>query len=184
MRTHPLSKRYARALFELAEEAGISEQLLHDLQDFDALLRRERRIKAYLFSPEVDKNLKLQVVETLVKGNTPPLLYHFIVLLVQKGRQQFYAEILFEFNRLYDRRAGRLRASVISAIPITEKNLQEVQKRLSAYLHAQVICDNKIDAEILGGLIVKVEGKVVDGSLRHQWQRLRKELHQSTYNII
>jgi len=181
LKPHLLAKRYARALFQLSERDQTSEKILAELQAVHDLLEKEPRIRTYFLSPEVDKKLKLDVVKKLLAKRGSPIFRNFMLLLVQKRRQQILPEILFEFNRFCDQRAGRMRATVISAVPVKPAQLKEVQTRLGRHLKAEVLCDNRVDPEIIGGLIVKVEGRVVDGSLRHQLEKLSRELRQVKY---
>jgi F-type H+-transporting ATPase subunit delta len=181
LRPHLLAKRYARALFQLSEREKTSEQWLTGLGEIRALLERETRIRAFLHSPRVDKPRKAAMLRQLLEGKIAPLLLNFMRLLVDKGRLSILPDILFEYGRFCDHSAGRLRATVISAVPVARTQLQEVEHRLGRQFGAAVICDNRVDPDILGGLIVQVEGRVVDGSLRHQLERLTRELKQSRY---
>ncbi|MBN2356985.1 ATP synthase F1 subunit delta [candidate division KSB1 bacterium] len=184
MKPHPLAKRYARALFELAERANQSEDILSQFKAVDVFFTQQPRIKAYLYSPLVDKKLKIQLLKTLFKGKVADLFLNFIILVLQKGRQQLLPEMYWQFKLFCDRKANRLGARVISAVPVDSAHLKTVKEQLSRYLKAEVVCENEVDENILGGLIVTVGGKVVDGSLRYQLQRLRDELLQVKYNNI
>jgi F-type H+-transporting ATPase subunit delta len=181
LKTHPLARRYARALFELASAAGKTGEVLAELQTFAAVLQEQRRIKVYLFSFKVDKKQKALVVEQLLQGKTSPLFTHFVLLLMQKGREAYYSQIVEAYGHLYDQSIGRVRAQVISAVPLQEKQVEQVRQQVGRYLKAEVILENKIDADILGGVIIKFAGVVIDGSLRHQLNKMRQELRQVKY---
>jgi len=179
LKTHPLAKRYARALFELAEQAGQINAIAGELKTFTALLEEQPRIKAFIMSQDVEKKRKLEVLEDLLKDKATPLIYQFLTVLVEKGRQNYYAEIVFEYNRFQDQKDGRVHAQVISAVPLQKEQLERVRQQLADNLKAEIILDHMVDASILGGVIIRVEGKVIDGSLRKQVERLRRELHGS-----
>ncbi len=183
MITHPLARRYAQALFELAREAGKTEPVFEELKAFAAVLQQQSRVSAYLMSPEVEKKAKQGVVEQLLRDQVSPLLFHFILLLLRKGRLGYYGQIVAAYSRLYDQSIGCVRAQVISAVPLQEGQVERVRQQLGEYLKAEVILENKVDAAVLGGVIIKFSGVVIDGSLRHQLNKLREQLRRVKYGV-
>ncbi len=178
MRTHPLARRYARALFGLAQAAGKTGPVLEELRAFAGFLQQNRRIKAFLMSPEVEKKPKQAVVQELLENRATPLLSHFVQLLVEKGRQDYLSQIIDAYGELYDQSVGRVRAQVYSAVPLEAAQLEQIRQQVARYLKAEVLLESRIDTAILGGVIIKFAGVVIDGSLRHQLNQLRQELRQ------
>ena len=176
MRPHPLAKRYAKALFELAFEKEQLDQVLGEVRDFADLLKVNRKLHAYLYSPEIEKERKNLFLQELLADKLTPLFYHFLLLLIRKGREKYYPEIVFEFNRLYDRQKNRIRVKLTSVVPLDKSQLAEAEKILAESLRAHIVLENKVDESILGGLIVQINGKVIDGSLMHQLETLRRNL--------
>lgn len=181
MKPQALAKRYAHALFELAEERGLAEEILMQFKEVGTILSTEPRVKAYLLSPRVDKKLKIRTLEKLFKGKVADLFFYFMVLLVQKGRQGLFVDILRQYALFCDNKAKRIRARVISAVALDRQNLLSLQEILSRQLEANVICENEVDTDLMGGLIVEANGKVIDGSLRRQLQRLREQMLQTKF---
>ncbi|HOT95667.1 MAG TPA: ATP synthase F1 subunit delta [bacterium] len=178
MRTHPLARRYARALFGLAQETDKTGPVLEELKSFTAFLQQNRRIKAFLMSPEVEKKPKQAVVQELLENRATPLFSHFIQLLVEKGRQDYLGQIVAAYGELYDQSIGRVRAQVYSAVPLEAAQMEQIRQEVARYLKAEVLLENRVDAAILGGVIIQFAGVVIDGSLRHQLNQLRQELRQ------
>lgn len=178
-----MARRYARALFELAGEQSSLDRIMQELDRFGRLLTTDQRLRAFLLSPRVERSVKTQILETTVAGTVSPLFHRFLLLLVRKGRQNLYQEIAFEMGRLYDGRQNRLRAMVVSATPLSDKQLEFIRQRLrhNANAQAEILIENKIDPTILGGLVIKMKGQVLDASLAHQLDRLRKELQQAKF---
>jgi F-type H+-transporting ATPase subunit delta len=163
----------------LAQAAGKSGPVLEELQQFAVFLQENGRIKAYLMSPEVEKKPKQEMVEGLLHGKVSPLFRQFILLLLQKGRQNYFSQIVDAYGQLYDQSEGRMRAQVISAVPLQERQMEQIRQKVGRYLKAEVLLENKVDADVLGGVIIKFSGVVIDGSLRHQLNQLRRELRQA-----
>jgi len=176
LRPHPLAKRYARALFELAIEKNQLEQMLAEMHQFADLLEQNKRLNAYFYSPEIEKDRKIEILQNLLQNKVSDLFLNFLFLIMRKGRENYYPEMTFEFDRLYDIHNNRLRVKIISAVPLSEAELAKAKELLSQSLKAELILENKVDADILGGLIVQINGKVIDGSLKHQLDVLRREL--------
>ncbi len=176
MRPHPLARRYARALFELSLEKQILEQVSEEVKSFGQILERESRLRANLFSPEVDKKQKRQVLEVLFRNKVSNLFYDFLLLLVNKGRQRYFPEIVFEFAHFYDLKLNRMRATITTAIPMEASAVEETRRLLSQLMQAEIVINNKVDSAILGGIIIQIGGKVIDGSLMHQLEMMRKQM--------
>jgi len=173
-----LARRYARALFGLAQEAGKTGPVLEELHAFAGMLEQNGRIRAFLMSPEVEKKPKQEAVKELLGQQVTPLFNHFVQLLVEKGRQAYYSQIVTAYGELYDQSIGRVRAQVYSAVPLDAGQIDRIRQQVGRYLHAEVVLENQVDATILGGVIIKFAGVVIDGSLRHQLNQLRQELRQ------
>jgi F-type H+-transporting ATPase subunit delta len=171
-----LAKRYAKALFELAAEQQLLEKARGEVHAVAALVEKNKRLRAYLFSPEIEKSQKLKVVETIFKKKVSPLFYHFLLLLVDKGRQVFLPEIVFEMDRLYDRAHRRKRVVVRTAVPLDDEEYKDIESTLAKSFDSELVIEYKTDPDILAGMIVQVEGKVIDWSLRQQLTMLKRKL--------
>jgi len=176
VRTHLLARRYARALYELALERNCLDIVAKEIESFSILLNRNARLRAYLFSPQVEKRRKMGIMDELTKTRFSSLMHNFLALLVRKGRQGFINEIAFEFGRLLDKKRKRIRATITTVISLSSGSIEKLKQTLAQALNAEVVLESKVDPSILGGLIVNLDGKVVDGSIRHQLQRLAKFL--------
>ena len=180
MKLHPVAKRYAKALFQSADESDQIEQIKQELNAFDGILKEQSRLRAYLFTPEIDRQKKMNVVAQLFKDKTSQYFLNFVLLLIKKGRQSEYHEVALEFDRLYEKKINRISATVTSAVKLDEDILKEIEKKLAAVWQSKVLLTNKVDSAILGGFIVEVEGRAIDGSLRKQLELMREQLSKRT----
>jgi len=176
LKTHVLARRYAKALFELALEKGILESVANEVQAFAKLIEESDELRHFLLSPEVGREGKVKFLTEKMQDEFSALFVNFWIVLLRKGRQHLYPEIVQEFQRLYDRHQNRVRASAITAVPLAEKELDHLKKTLSAHYKAHFEIENYIDPEVLGGLILKIDGRVIDASLRNQLAKLRERL--------
>lgn len=176
MRLVPFAIRYARALLRSAEDNGKVEETFQEVHIFSKLLEENGRLRAYLITPEVDKQAKMQIITDLLQGKVSDLFLNFIHLLILKNRQLYFTEIAQQFTQLYDQKMHRVKAKIISVIPVDDEILAEMKQYLSTFLKAEIMLENKIDADILGGFIIEIEGKAIDASLRQQLNDLRSRL--------
>ncbi len=176
MKTHVLARRYAKALFELALEKGILKTVANEVQAFEKLISESDELRHFLLSPEVGREGKVKFLTERMQDQFSALFVNFWIVLLRKGRQDLYPEIVQEFGKQYDRYQNRVRASAITAVPMQEKELSRLKKTLSDHYKANFEIENFIDPEVLGGLILKIDGKVIDASLRNQLAKLREIL--------
>ena len=104
-------------------------------------------------------------------------MYHFLLLLLRKGRQSLYQEIEYEMGRRTDAGHHRLRDRDVGGGAF--RSSSSLCALLAEKYQAEVLIENTIDETIPGGLVIRVGGRVLDASLRHQLDRLRKELGQA-----
>ena len=177
MRSSAAARRYARALFSIAqEEAGIGE-VKDELAQFSALLEQHAELHKALFQPlhpaAERRTVLIGVCERL---RLRPSVRNFFTFLVDQRRLVDFEGIREEYERLADEAAGRKKASVISAAPLGERDRERLERALSARTGGVVELDVDVDPSLIGGVIAKVGALVFDGSLRTQLNQLRASL--------
>ncbi len=179
MRSVGLARRYARALFELATEKDILDAVAGEMNALHAMLESDDELRHFLQSPEQGANQKIAVLKSGLQDRFSPLVIHFLMVVLHKGRQNILTDIAEEFTRLCDRHYNRMHASAVTAHAVSKKDLADIQSILARKFEAEFEVDHRVDPEILGGIIVQVEGKVFDGSLKSQLDRLKNTLLSS-----
>lgn len=183
MRLHPVAKRYAKALFSLADEKKQLEQIRIELNSFNKLIGEQSRLRTVLLSPEIEKNDKLKIAQQVLQDKVSTIFVQFILLLLKKSRQGQLGDIAVEFNRMYERKINRISATVTSAIELDQALLDEFEKHLAAFFNAKILLSHKIEPDILGGFIVSVDGKAIDSSVRKQINELKAGLSKKTVAV-
>jgi F-type H+-transporting ATPase subunit delta len=175
LRNETVARNYAEALFELAERSGNTERYVDLLDAVAAAVEQTPRIQAMLMSPKVPKTEKARILGDALRGS-PREFVLFLQALVKRGRQQLLREIATEYLALLDQKLDRVRAGVTLARQPDEAMKRAIQESLSRQLGKQVITAFTVDPEILGGSIVRVGERVLDGSLRRRMTKLRRQL--------
>jgi F-type H+-transporting ATPase subunit delta len=175
LRTETIARNYAETLFELGEQSGNTEHYVDLIDAVAAAIEQSPRIQAILMSPKVPKSEKSRMLGQALRS-VPREFVLFLQALVKRGRQQILREIATEYLALLDLKLDRVRAGVTLARQPDEKLKRSIQESLSRQLGKQVLPAFSVDPEILGGAIVRVGERVLDGSLRRRMTRLRRQL--------
>ncbi|MCZ6821079.1 MAG: ATP synthase F1 subunit delta [Calditrichaeota bacterium] len=171
-----LAKRYARALFELAGEKNILVSVLKEVVSFEEDLRANANFRQFLYSQDVSKSEKQARMEEILQDRVSALFLNFLFVLLRKNRALIFPEIAMEFQAMVDRRNKRTRASAVTAVPLDDKAKAALKSVLDKALGLDVQVENEVDKSILGGVIVNLDGRLLDGSLRSQLRRLERQL--------
>jgi F-type H+-transporting ATPase subunit delta len=179
MKTHAVARRYARALFALAEEQGIVDAVATALATTAELLE-DPRVGRVLAGPVARQSKQELLRNIAARSAAPPPLRDLLLLLVERARLSQVSAIRAVFDQLVDRKRGRTRAKVRSAATLADDTLAELTKVFGAVTGKQVLADVQVDPELLAGVIVEVDGRVYDGSLRTQLGKLRRQMATAT----
>jgi F-type H+-transporting ATPase subunit delta len=177
MKNYLAAQRYAKALSGAIPDPEPLERALSWLQDFAALLADHAELRSVLQNPAIQSTARLAVLdEVLVKTGADPILRSFVHELFRRGRMDIVAEIADVFGRIADQRLNRVTARVTTAQPVTDEQAERIRAGLSSYARKDVRLRIKVDQAIIGGLVVKMDGTVIDGSLRARLKQLRSAL--------
>jgi F-type H+-transporting ATPase subunit delta len=170
-----VARNYAEALFELAVKSGNVERYADLIDALAAAVETTPRVQAVLMSPRVPKLEKARILGDALRG-APREFGLFLQALVRRGRHRILREIATEYLAFLDQKLGRVRAGVTLARAPDDTQKRAIQDLLSRRLEKQVIASYSVDSEILGGAIIRVGDRVLDGSLRRKMTRLRRQL--------
>jgi F-type H+-transporting ATPase subunit delta len=171
-----LVRIYAEALYEMARERDAVDTVRGELEELENLFEQSREFSSFLVSPNVDRKEKKRVVRKALGEALSPLTLHFLLILVDKNREVLIPHIAEEFNGILDRALNRTDVDVTSAVPLEEDIVTQIRESLARTLEKEVTLRMKVDPSILGGIIVRVEDRVLDGSLLGQFERLRARM--------
>ena len=174
--TGAVARRYAKAIFGIAAETGGTQAAGQELGRLAEAFRIPA-LAAFGQDATVDRKTRRAVAARVAeKLELSPIMASFVALLAENNRLSALGAIQNEYERLEDRRLGQLRARVRSATELSQrirKQLVDVFERQSG---KKIIAEASVDAELLGGAIVELGGRVYDGSLRSRLERLRHSL--------
>jgi F-type H+-transporting ATPase subunit delta len=171
-----IAKRYAVALFNAAVQQDIAEQVQEDLASVDDLMRANPDFRNYLLSPQVLTEDKKRLLVDTLADRSAGLLIKFLLLLVDKKRLEHTSQIAEAYTYLYEQLQGILEAKVVTAVPLDAELEQKTIEKLERETGKTIRLNKTVDPKIIGGMIVVLEDTVVDGSIRHQLDTMKKSL--------
>jgi F-type H+-transporting ATPase subunit delta len=169
-----VSERYATALFELANEAGELDAAEADLKRFAGLIEDSGDLKRLVRSPVFSADEQYRAVAAVLEKAEIGGLVANLIKVAAKNRRLFAVpDMITAFGRLMARHRGEVSAEVTSAEPLSDKHLADLKSALKVSLGKDVALEANVDPSLIGGLIVKVGSRMIDGSLRTKLNSLK-----------
>ena len=168
------ARRYAEAAFDVATRDGPIEAWRSELDA--ASIVADERVLQVLANPAIPAERRAEVLTQLLGGRISRPVLNLIQLLLRRGRIEMLPLVAREFRRLDDRRQGITNVYVTSAAPLTPDELRALTERLEQSTGSRIALDVKIDPSLLGGLVVRIGDRLIDGSVRGRLERVRNQL--------
>ena len=172
--TSGLTGRYAKALYELANEKKSISKIVKDFEDLKSLIEKNVDFLSLITSPAISKNdKKASLTSILKKAKANTLTIQFCGTLADNGRLNIIIEIIDVFLSKVLINNGEVQAEVTSSIVLDKSQRQEVEKSISEVVGGNKISlSMKVDESLIGGLIVKIGSKMIDSSIKTKLNRL------------
>lgn len=171
-----LARRYTKALFQLAREAGQEEAIGREVDEFFAAYNGSD-LRTVLTNPAFDvatrKRVLIQVANT---QQLSVLTIHFLSLLLERDRLSHLPGIASYYRRLLNEAKGRVEAKVVSTSALEPALIDRVREQLRGLSGKEVVLQQEVDPGLLGGMTVELQGKVYDGSIRTQLEKMKQRM--------
>jgi F-type H+-transporting ATPase subunit delta len=172
-----LTRRYAKALVELAVEQQAVDRYGEELAMINAVLDREELLRQLLESPTLVMDKKSAMLGDLAAAlGVSPGMRDFLGLVLSKGRIAYLPQIEETYRRLADELSGVLRARITSAVPLDDAQQQAIGAGLEKQTGKKVALNLNVDPRLIGGVQAEIGGRLFDGSVRTQLQRIEESL--------
>jgi len=168
------TQRYAQAVFEIALETKGLDSWQSDLRRIVSLAEDDATI-AFLESPKIPFDDKARLLSEQLNG-VNSLALNLVYVLAAKGRLRSIGDIAADYQRLLDNYRGIEMAEVVTATALDEEDKRRLAEHLSVIVGKKVTLKTAVAPGLIGGVIAKIGGKLLDGSTRSKLAALRKEL--------
>ena len=171
-----LARKYATALFELAQEENKLEDYAKELKEVRRGLFAVPGAKEFLANPQVENKAKKELITKVYKGELSETVYHFLLLLVDKRRISLVEAIEEVYRDLANKAQGIVIADVTTATDLSDKRQKELRHKLSDVTGKKVRLRLHRDKKLIGGIVVRIGDKRIDGSVQGRLNSLHQEL--------
>jgi F-type H+-transporting ATPase subunit delta len=164
MPNETLARRYATAVFQLAQEAGKTSAIQRDLHAFIDLLDADAGVRRFFRSPVIDRAEKSDVIGRALSA-FDPIALHTVLLLIRKRRETLVGEIVAQFDLLDRALRGSQSLDVVSARPLPKPELDALVARLAASFDTKFDVTQSVDPELIGGVRITMGDRQADGTI-------------------
>jgi F-type H+-transporting ATPase subunit delta len=173
-----VASTYAEALYEAAVDSGAVAAVAEEVGALGRAVEESSDLRAFLDNPEIESRLKKDAVKELT-SSANPLTANFLQVLIDRGRIAEFPEIARAFAERVAAEEGRLEVEAVTAVPLPEDLRERIVEEIARKTGRSVDLTESVDPEIVGGLVLRIGGAVVDGSVRHHIEELRATMRSA-----
>lgn len=168
-----LDKRYALALYKIAEEKNKVEEYLQVLREICGIIDNNKELHEIVEHPQISTNEKKAIFDRIFRGKIDDEILAFLKLLIDKGRILYLREKLNQMEKIHLNELNTIEGVVKSVIPLTDEEYKRLLDKLEKKYNKHIILERQIDKSLIGGLYVRVENEVIDGSIKSKYEDMR-----------
>ena len=174
-----IAAQYAQALLDLANERQQQVAVAEEMRGIKEVVDSSPVLAAFIRDPGISEAERDGMLQRIFANRVSPLVFNTMRVLNGKGRLGLLAQVAEQYQDLLDEQMGKIEVDVTVAQRLDPGTLEEVRQRISAALKKDAIVHQYVDESIIGGLVLRVEDKLIDGSVRAQLERMKRKLMQS-----
>lgn len=179
-----VAKRYATALFEVSKENNNVDKYQSQLQLLADIFKDEPQLRTILQHPKVTQDEKKDILSSILSKVVDQEVINFLYILIDKSRERYIEDIIHQYNELANNYNNIEKTLVVSAVSLTLEEVQVLTEKLSKAFNKNIVIENKIDPEVIGGMLVKIGDRVIDGTIKGKLTALRGQLNTITLQEI
>ena len=171
-----VDKTYAKGLFLAAQEESKTNEIMQEAKELAALFDKEKQFFEFIRSPIVSGNEKKKVVRNVFEGQMSQEMINFLLVLIDKGRVGHLRRIVREYELLLHESLGFSKGVIYSVVPLSEAQLASFEEKTGNLIGKKVKLDNRIDQNLIGGVRIFVEGRLIDASVKKRLSDLKETM--------
>jgi F-type H+-transporting ATPase subunit delta len=176
-----VAKRYAKSLLDLSRETGVIDAVGADMKLFVMVCENNRDLSLLLSNPIIHADKKLSILKKVFEGKMNPVSISFFDIITRKGRESYLEGIAKEFVNQYKRYKGIQTAVITSAVGLDDRLRSEVYRLVKESVKSEVELIEKVDKNLIGGFVLRMEDKQYDASIANELRKLTKEFASNPY---
>ena len=171
------SREYAEALFELAVQANVTQETSEGVETVISALMQMPEYRALLASPAISKEERLAALDTAFRGKIPDILLAILRMMVSRGHVSALSGMARDYEELARGYRGESMAVVTSAVPLKEAETVALREKLEKKLARKITLQCQVNPDLIGGIRVEVDGRVIDGSIRNKLDEIKEVMN-------
>lgn len=171
-----VAKRYARALFEVAKERGLIDQIETELKIFVEAVNQNAELTKILMHPHIDSQAKKDLLKDVFQSQVAEETMNFVGVLIDNGRESDLAEIAYAYVGLANEERGIADATVTTAKPLSSEEQAQLADQFGKLLNKTLRIQTVVDPSIMGGVVVKIGDRLYDGSIKRKLEHFAHQL--------
>ena len=172
----PLALAYAQSLLELAGDSDQAEAVGGELRDLREVIEKNPAFGTFLSDPSISDEDRTGLLKKVLADQVSKLMMNFLMVVAEKHRLGSLPAISAAYDELLDKQLGKVEVDVIVAQRLTPDALETVRRRVSAALKRDAVVHPYVDESIIGGMILRVQDQLIDGSIRTQLKTIRQRM--------
>ena len=181
MSNQRVAYRYAKALIELAEEQKALDKVAADMNLLISVCDSNRDFRLMLNSPVITHDKKLKILQALFGKKSHKITSSYIQIVTRKNRENMLEAAAREYLRLHNLRKGIEEVSVTTAVALDKKQEKEFEQLIKGITGKEVVLDAKVDKNIIGGFVVRINDRQIDESIRTKLKELEYKFGENPY---
>lgn len=173
---NPVGMAYARSLLELASENGSEVAIGAELASIAELLTADETVGMFFKDPSVSSAEHARVIRSAFAGKVSPLVLNTLLVMSGKGRTAFLSDFLAGYRALLDEKLGKIDVEVTVASRLGDAGVEEVRQLVNKALSKDATIHQTVDESILGGLILRMGDRMIDGSVKSQLAQIKNKM--------
>jgi F-type H+-transporting ATPase subunit delta len=176
MKADPIVSAYAEALFRLASAEEITDRVEDELHELERLYKENAEMKEFINNPRIKAEGKKDALVELLGDKLSRVTLNHMHLIIDQERGRMLPHIAEEFYRLAAETRAKVTGEVVTAVPISDEMRQRLSEQLGKLTKKEVFLRARVDESVIGGAIVRVGDKVLDGSVRTKLNQMKKQM--------
>lgn len=169
---------YGQSLFDLATEENLTDQLLPQLEMIRQIFAENPDYIRLLSEPSIPRNERLKLLDDAMRGQVHIYILNLLKILLENDLLRDFGACVKRFRALYYEANGIAEAVVTSAVALTGEQAAQLTEKLVRITGKKIILTQKVDASVLGGLRVEVDGRLLDGTVTGRLDEIRKKVNR------
>lgn len=175
-----IDKTYAKGLFLAAGDLEKTGEIMEEIKELISLFDKEKEFFQFICSPIVSGSEKKQVIRKVFTGRLSQETVNFLLVLVDKGRATHLHAIVKQYELLLNESRGFSKGVIYSVVPLSEEQLASFEEKAGNLVGKKVKLQNRMDKNLIGGVRIFVEGRLIDASVKKRLTDLKESMMAGT----